>query len=189
MLSNVGKRAVITKIPELVNIPLGTVVDVKEYNSDMDIYRIRCEDMRVTTYVKRDYIRVLKSLDDATVEEWDNTQLAAWNLKQKGEAEMGKQKFRSYLEKFDAAVTTNKYRRTVQGENANGEPVYISIDVYDVLEAFDVTNSAYQHLIKKALCTGIRGHKSAIEDANDIVESALRGREIVKKKVKKPLLV
>jgi len=187
MLSKlVGEKAVITKIPKLVNIPLGTIVDIKGYNKELNTFRIRCEDMRVTTYVKPYEIRVMKSIDDAAVEEWDNSRLAAWNKAQQAKEEVGKEKFRGYLEKFDAAVSTNKYRRTVQGENANGDPVYIYIDVYDVLEAFEVTNSAYQHLIKKALCTGIRGHKSAYEDANDIVESALRGREIVKKKVKSP---
>ena len=42
------------------------------------------------------------------------------------------------------------------------------MDVYDVLEAFKVTCPALQHLIKKALCAGLRGHKDIIQDLRDI---------------------
>lgn len=52
------------------------------------------------------------------------------------------------------------------------------VDVYDVLAAFNVTNPALQHLIKKALQAGNRGHKSLAEDLNDIVKSAERAREL-----------
>ena len=54
----------------------------------------------------------------------------------------------------------------------------IRVDVYDVLEAFDVKNSALQHLIKKALCVGIRGHKDKSEDLQDIIDSAIRAKEL-----------
>ena len=63
----------------------------------------------------------------------------------------------------------NKYNRECKG---------ITIDVYDVLKAFDVRNSALQHLIKKALCTGIRGHKNKEQDLQDIIDSAIRAREL-----------
>jgi hypothetical protein len=59
----------------------------------------------------------------------------------------------------------SKYDRPVKG---------VTIDVYDVLEAFNVTCPALQHLIKKALCVGLRGHKSPKRDLKDIVESANR---------------
>ena len=62
-----------------------------------------------------------------------------------------------------------KYNRPCKG---------IAIDVYDVLKAFNVTCPALQHLIKKALAVGQRGHKDEIEDLNDILASAKRAIEL-----------
>lgn len=67
----------------------------------------------------------------------------------------------------DAAI--NKYTRDCKG---------VQVDVYDVLQAFDVTNPALQHLIKKALCVGIRGHKTKQQDLQDIIDSAIRAKEL-----------
>jgi hypothetical protein len=52
------------------------------------------------------------------------------------------------------------------------------VDVYDVLHAWGVKNPALQHLIKKALQPGERGHKTKEQDMADIVASALRAREL-----------
>ena len=68
----------------------------------------------------------------------------------------------------------NKYTRTIT--NRNGES--IDVDVYDVLEAFDVRCSALQHLSKKALCAGLRGHKTQEQDLQDIIDSAVRAKEL-----------
>lgn len=70
-----------------------------------------------------------------------------------------------------ASVATNdsKYSRPCKG---------ITIDVYDVLKAFNVTCPALQHLIKKALAVGQRGHKDASEDLKDILASAKRAIEL-----------
>lgn len=65
----------------------------------------------------------------------------------------------------------NKYNRVCKG---------VTIDVYDVLKAFAVTDPALQHLIKKALCTGLRGHKTREQDLQDILESAKRAVELNK---------
>ena len=54
----------------------------------------------------------------------------------------------------------------------------IFIDVYDVLMAWNVTNPALQHLIKKALQAGARGHKSREQDLQDIIDSAIRAKEL-----------
>lgn len=62
-----------------------------------------------------------------------------------------------------------KYNRPCKG---------VTIDVYDVLHAFEVTNPALQHLIKKALCAGLRGHKDREQDLNEILESAKRAIEL-----------
>ena len=63
----------------------------------------------------------------------------------------------------------NKYNRQCKG---------VTIDVYDVLKAFEVTDPALQHLIKKALCAGLRGHKNKEQDLIDILDSANRALEL-----------
>jgi len=70
--------------------------------------------------------------------------------------------------------TQNKYNRTIIGKEAKS----CIVDVYDVLKAFEVTNPALQHLIKKALCVGIRGHKDSSTDLQDIIDSAIRAKEL-----------
>jgi len=52
------------------------------------------------------------------------------------------------------------------------------VDVYDVLKAWKVENPALQHLIKKALQPGERGHKTLDQDMKDIVASAIRAQEL-----------
>ena len=54
----------------------------------------------------------------------------------------------------------------------------VFVDVYDVLMAWSVTNPALQHLIKKALQPGERGHKSREQDLQDIIDSAIRAKEL-----------
>ena len=52
------------------------------------------------------------------------------------------------------------------------------IDVYTVLKLFDVTDPCLQHIVKKALCAGKRGHKDMIEDLQNIVDTAIRAVEL-----------
>ena len=54
----------------------------------------------------------------------------------------------------------------------------VFVDVYDVLSAFEVTCPALQHLIKKALAVGKRGHKDQQEDLQDIIDSAVRAKQL-----------
>jgi hypothetical protein len=68
-----------------------------------------------------------------------------------------------------AAPQPNKYKRIVKGAE---------IEVYDVLKACNVTNPALQHLIKKALQSGNRGHKDLQTDLQDIIDSAVRTKEL-----------
>lgn len=63
----------------------------------------------------------------------------------------------------------SKYNRTIKG---------VTVDVYDVLQAFNVTNPALQHLIKKALCAGLRGHKDRMQDLIETRDSAIRAIEL-----------
>ena len=67
----------------------------------------------------------------------------------------------------------SKYDRDIHTSNGTGR-----VDVYAVLEAFNVTCPALQHLAKKALCAGLRGHKDKMEDLNDILDSAFRAIEL-----------
>lgn len=73
-------------------------------------------------------------------------------------------------EQENARMSNNKYLREIKPG--------VFVDVYDVLKAWDVRNPALQHLIKKALAVGQRGHKDAAEDLRDIVDSAARAQEL-----------
>lgn len=66
--------------------------------------------------------------------------------------------------------TVNKYLHEIKPG--------VFVDVYDVLMAWNVTNPALQHLIKKALQAGERGHKSREQDLQDIIDSAIRSKEL-----------
>ena len=63
----------------------------------------------------------------------------------------------------------NKYFRTIRGE---------VIDIYDILLAYGVTCPALQHLVKKALMAGQRGHKDKQQDLLEILESSKRALEL-----------
>lgn len=65
----------------------------------------------------------------------------------------------------------SKYNRPCKG---------VTIDVYDVLQAFTVTNPATQHAIKKLLCAGLRGHKDKMQDLTEALKSIERAIELEK---------
>ena len=52
------------------------------------------------------------------------------------------------------------------------------VDVYDVLMAFNVTNPATQHAIKKLLLPGARGHKDKLTDLKEAYQSIARAIEL-----------
>ena len=58
------------------------------------------------------------------------------------------------------------------------------VDVYDVIEAFGVTDGGMQHALKKILATGTRGHKDEAEDRKDILASVKRSNEIFNRRSK-----
>ncbi|QEA09419.1 phosphodiesterase [Escherichia phage Shashou] len=68
---------------------------------------------------------------------------------------------------------TNKYNRTMT--NTYGSTM--TVDVYDVLRAFDIRDPALQHALKKLLCMGLRGHKDAWTDLAEAIESLEKLRE------------
>lgn len=65
---------------------------------------------------------------------------------------------------------SNKYLREIKPD--------VYVDVYDVIHAWGVSNPALQHLIKKALQAGNRGHKDLETDMQDIIDSAIRAKEL-----------
>lgn len=80
------------------------------------------------------------------------------------------QRMAQAIAKDPAQQQLSKYHREIKPG--------VFIDVYDVLKAFDVRCGALQHLIKKALAAGQRGHKDLATDMDDIVKSAIRAREL-----------
>ena len=74
---------------------------------------------------------------------------------------------------------TNKYLRTILGVDKAGNVVSVQVDIYSVLDAFQTKNPALDHLVKKALCPGQRGHKDLLTDLDDIIASAKRAKELV----------
>ena len=54
-----------------------------------------------------------------------------------------------------------------------------TIDVYRVLELFNVVNPCVQHAVKKLLCSGIRnGGKSELQDIQEAIDSLNRFKEM-----------
>ena len=77
-----------------------------------------------------------------------------------------------------SSMPKNKYdKRVIDKYNPYINSV---VDVYSVLKAFEVKCPALQHLIKKALCAGLRGHKGIETDLQDIIDSAIRAKELYK---------
>jgi hypothetical protein len=75
----------------------------------------------------------------------------------------------------------SKYTREITQTLADEDQGFsISVDVYDVLRAFAVTDPAIQHAIKKLLCTGIRGHKDSRQDLEEAIQSIERALDVIK---------
>lgn len=53
------------------------------------------------------------------------------------------------------------------------------VDVYRIIDLFGVTDGALQHIAKKALCAGDRGHKDFRQDLEDILDSIERRLEML----------
>lgn len=55
---------------------------------------------------------------------------------------------------------------------------YEYVDVYRVLELFDVSNPELAHAIKKLLVAGGRGHKNITKDVQEAIDSLERWKEM-----------
>ena len=69
----------------------------------------------------------------------------------------------------------NKYMRKIKAYGTNEE---VQVDVYCVLEAFEVTCPARQHAIKKLLCAGLRGKGDAVQDLQETAVAVNRAIEL-----------
>ena len=72
----------------------------------------------------------------------------------------------------------NKYLRTIRGwgisPEREGKRDLLQVDVYDVLRAFNVTDPALQHAIKKLLMPGERGAKDRATDLREAIDAIRR---------------
>jgi len=75
----------------------------------------------------------------------------------------------------DELIKPKKYDREIKPREIYGKQY---IDVYEVLEAFEVTNQATGHAIKKLLAAGKRGHKDLLKDLSEAIESIERAIEL-----------
>lgn len=55
-----------------------------------------------------------------------------------------------------------------------------SVDVYRVLELFEVVDPAIQHAVKKLLCAGGRGAKCQGQDVQEAIDSLARWQDMRK---------
>ena len=83
-------------------------------------------------------------------------------------------------------MTTNRHENLPlpsPAQQGNGNKylkdcTYSAIDVYRVLDLFNVTDAAVAHAIKKLLCAGQRGVKSYDQDIHEALKSLLRWKEM-----------
>ena len=52
------------------------------------------------------------------------------------------------------------------------------IDVYRIIELFNITDPCLQHALKKLLVAGGRGHKDINRDIQDVIDSCQRWQEM-----------
>lgn len=74
----------------------------------------------------------------------------------------------------------NKYHRTIFDLTTDAS---VTVDVYAVLEAFNVTCPARQHAIKKLLCAGLRGKGDAVQDLTEAGDCIARAVRLEQRKV------
>ena len=53
-----------------------------------------------------------------------------------------------------------------------------AVDVYRVLELFEVTDPCLQHAIKKLLCAGARGNKDVEQDVQEAIDTLGRYQDM-----------
>lgn len=79
----------------------------------------------------------------------------------------------------NSLLTENKYNRLIIGLDG----VSTIVDVYCVQDAFPTSDPRVQHIQKKALAAGLRGHKDYRQDLIDIQESVNKAIEAYDRKI------
>ncbi len=74
----------------------------------------------------------------------------------------------------------NKYIRTIHSCTTDD---CIKVDVYEVVEAFDVPAGPIDHAVKKLLCAGIRGKGDKLQDLQEARDALSRAIQMEKRKV------
>lgn len=73
----------------------------------------------------------------------------------------------------------SKYDRTIIGRNADGQPVAVTVDVYQVMDAFEVAQPAAAASHQEgALRRQPKGNKDRKTDLKEILDSARRAVEM-----------
>lgn len=55
-------------------------------------------------------------------------------------------------------------------------------DIYDVLDAYEITSQPRGHAIKKALCAGIRGKGSEEQDISEAIDALMRDLDHIRRR-------
>lgn len=80
--------------------------------------------------------------------------------------------------KVCAPANLKTYEREITGKCGNK----VVIDVYRVLDAYQTNNPILDHITKKALCAGKRGHKDMMQDLQNIKESIIEAMALESQK-------
>ena len=84
---------------------------------------------------------------------------------------------------MNEAHSGNKYHRKIFPIGAGtDESEPITVDVYNVIEAFDVNCPGLQHAIKKLLCAGIRGKGGVEQDLTEAIDAISRSITLQKQR-------
>ena len=59
------------------------------------------------------------------------------------------------------------------------------IDVYRIIDLYELHDPCFQHALKKILVPGARGHKDLTKDINDIIDTMQRKLEMMAENEKK----
>lgn len=70
---------------------------------------------------------------------------------------------------FGSKKTPNKYLRDYP---------FDTIDIYRILQVYEVTDPCIQHAVKKLLCAGQRGYKEVEKDVQEAIQSLQRWEEM-----------
>ena len=105
--------------------------------------------------------------------QWDEGEERINNIGVNGnEGEHYRDVLKEYIAAIDKAVPEkkkSKYHRLLPKEG-------VWIDVYDIIYAWDITNPAIQHAVKKVVQAGERGHKDWLTDIQEAIESLERAK-------------